>query len=239
VRFPIPLRFRLRKGITRVELKYDASAVTDVPLTQAMSNLFLTCFGSPGTPLTLLTAITTAGEVGLLFPRVFRGMRYLTGVMTRQYIAHGFKLRNHPRAPMCDEFVVRVGSLIAKLASGWGRPVMIVCQLPTGALWRHYDTVPDLARKYVSYSGADTYAPSKTITTSFFDAVVRGGYPFTYVTCGSGSIESCNTEALLAAADEDVSTMIYALNMSVTHPRARKIRAAPTTAEDVEVRPHE
>jgi hypothetical protein len=237
------VRFSLRGkggGIDkRVEIKYDVKAV-EVPLPQAASNLVLSCLGSPGVPYTFLTAVGNAGDVRLIFARSFEGVKFMSGVFTRRYISSGFKLRNHPMTPACDEYVVRVGSMIARLAQSWGNPVMIVCQFPTGVLWRSFEPVPALASKYIKYAGdAGAYMPTKALTERLVVKYLQGGYPLTYADCGSGvDINSCSNELLLVATDQTVSTMIYAVNVAVTHPSARKALGLPTTSE-IEVRAHE
>ena len=236
------MRFSLRRkgGVDkRVEVKYDVKAV-EVPLPQAMSNLMLSCLGSPGVPYSFLTAVGNAGDVRLIFARSFGGVKFLSGVFTRRHISSGFKLRNHPMTPACDEYVVRVGSMIARLAQSWGNPVMIVCQLPTGVLWRSYESVPTLAGKYIKYAGdAGAYMPTKALTERFVAKYLQGGYPLTYADCGSGEdIRSCSNELLLVASDQTVSTMIYAVNVAITHPSARKALGLPATSE-IEVRMHE
>jgi hypothetical protein len=236
------VRFSLRRkgGVDkRVEVKYDVKAV-EVPLPQAVSNLMLSCLGSPGVPYSFLTAVGNAGDVRLIFARSFGCTKFMSGVFTRRYISSGFKLRNHPMTPACDEYVVRVGSVIARLAQSWGNPVMIVCQFPTGVLWRSYEPVPTLASKYIKYAGdAGAYMPTKALTERLVAKYLQGGYPLTYADCGSGEdIRSCSNELLLVASDPTVSTMIYAVNTAITHPSARKALELPTTSE-IEVKAHE
>jgi hypothetical protein len=215
-----------------VELRYSVLLI-DVPAPQALYNLYSSCVGN-GFSLSALSGFVerryrdgSIAPVDVRFSavRYFNGVRFYTGVLSKRYIEGVVRLRAHS-VPVCTEFVKREGDALLSTVLGWGRPLLVVCQYPTRALHRQYESLPELLAKSLGIkqqpAPAEQYLPGLQLVDSLFRKIPEAKYPFTHTECGDGdNVEKCATEAVLVALDEHVATMLYAVNTRSLHPQAR------------------
>jgi hypothetical protein len=238
--------FRRARGFDKsVELKYEV-LLNDVPASQALYNLYMSCI-SAGFSVSLLIGLVekrvkggTAVPVEARFSaiRYFNGVRFYTGIISKSYIEKATKLKAHV-TPACTDFVLCEGYRLLKVVAGWERPLLVVCQYPTKALYKSYEPLPKLLVEKLKIKQSpmvvEQYLPGLPIVDSYFKKIPEAKYPFTHTACSnSGDIDECTSEAILVALDEHVATLLYAVNTHVLHPQART--ASKTITETPEIR---
>jgi hypothetical protein len=236
--------FRRVSGFDRsVELKYDV-LLSDVPASQALYNLYLSCI-SAGFSVSLLIGLVekrvkggTAVPVEARFSaiRYFNGVRFYTGIISKSYIEKAVRLNAHV-TPACTDFVLREGTKLLEVVAGWERPILVICQYPTKALYKSYEPLPRLLVEKLkikrSLTLVEQYLPGLPIVDSYFKKIPEANYPFTHIACSNSNIDECTSEAILVALDEHVATLLYAVNTHTLHPQART--AAKTVAKTPEI----
>jgi hypothetical protein len=248
VRLPGLFRGRSFRGVDKsVTLEYRV-VFSDVPVSQALLNLYSSCLGH-GFPLPLLQSLvesrsgarSTPVETRLSVVRVFNGVRFYTGVVSKAYASELIVLKAHV-APACTEFLVDEGTRLLEVATSWDRPVVAICQYPTRALYRPYEPLPDaIAERLLKLkrpaSPGEHLVPGSRLVEGFFKRVPGASYPFTLSLCaGSDSIETCTSEILAVALDEHIATMLYAVNVKAWHPDARAAGLEPPLTQSLELK---
>jgi len=211
----------------------------ETPASQALVNLYLSCIGAKGFPVSLLrgfverkvrasgTVIAVPVEFRFSAMRVFGGTVFYSGIVSKGYVEKLIKLKAHV-TPACTDFLVKEGNKLVEVACGWERPLLVICQFPTRALYRSYESLVDLlvsVAKY-KYSGSvsEPYLPSKVLVDLLYKKIPEAGYPFNLVACSNSSdVEECSADALLVSLDEYIATLLYAVNTRALHPHARAV----------------
>jgi hypothetical protein len=244
--------FKGFRGVDRsVSLVYSV-VFTDVPASQALLNLYSSCLGG-GFPISLLQSLVESGpgprstpvETRLSVFRVFNGIRFYTGLVSKGYASELIVLKAHV-VPACTEFIIDEGTKLLEVATSWDRPVVVICQYPTRALYRLYEPLPDvivtrlLKLKWPASPG-EHIVPGSRLVEEFFKHVPRASYPFTLSLCASldsasDSIDTCTSEILTVALDEHIATMLYAVNVKAWHPDARVASLEPPSTMDIELK---
>jgi hypothetical protein len=221
------------KGVDKsVTLEYRV-VFADVPASQALLNLYSSCLGY-GLSLSLLQSLvesrygarSTPVETRLSAIRVFNGIRFYTGLVSKSYTMELIVLRAHV-VPACTEFLIDEGTKLLEVATSWDRPVVVICQYPTRVLHRSYEPLPDVVAEMLlklkqPASPGEHLVPGSKLVEEFFKSVPSASYPFTLSLCAdSDSLETCTSEILAVALDEHIATMLYVVNVKAWHPDAR------------------
>ena len=236
-----------RGGDRSVTLEYRV-VFADVAASQALLNLYSSCLGR-GFSLPLLQSlvesrrgsVSTPLETRLSVIRVFNGVRFYTGLVSKAYASELTVLKAHV-VPACTEFLVDEGARLLEVATSWDRPVVAICQYPTRALYRSYEPLPDviavrLLKLKQQVSPGDHLVPGSRLVEEFFKRVPGASYPFTLSLCAnSDSIGECTSEILAVALDEHIATMLYAVNVKTWHPDARVAGLEPPATPRLELK---
>ena len=228
----------LRRGgvFDRVERRRLDVRFVEVSAPRALLNLIGSCFGGLGVPFLLLSmAVERRARYVLL--REFQGSRFQSGVYTRGWLRQGVILRSHV-VMTCTGYVVSLGSLLLERASTWDAPIIIVCQLPTGALYRVFEPPHELLAKALKFKGdGGPYAPSQILLDRLYREVVNVEYPYTYATCTSeNNLEQCSGEMAIISLDDHIATLLYAVNIaSAKHLLTGERR--PITTNEITLKP--
>ncbi len=227
-----------KRGLDKSYVKKYSTVFTETPVSQALFNLYLSCIGQ-GLPVFLVSELLGSKiDVRVSVFRVFSGVKFYTGIISKSYIEKLIKLRAHV-APACTEFLVSKGTELVEVASGWEKPLLVVCQYPTQALHVAYEPLLVFLTKALKYRSKvlEPYLPSKQILDLLFKKIPDAMYPFNLVACsGSEDLEKCVSEALLVAIDEYLATLLYATNMSVSHLYARRTSSALRETPELELK---
>jgi hypothetical protein len=229
-----------------VELKYDV-LLSDVPASQALYNLYLSCI-SAGFSVSLLIGLVekrvkggTAVPVDARFSviRYFNGVRFYTGIISKSYIEKVVRLNAHV-TPACTDFVLSEGARLLEVVAGWERPILVICQYPTKALYKSYEPLPKLLVEKLKIKCSpmlvEQYLPGSPIVDSYFKKIPEAKYPFTHIACSnSDNIDECTSEAILVALDEHVATLLYAVNTHTLHPQARTVTKTMTKTPEIQL----
>ena len=234
------------RGVDKSVVKHYNLELVDTPAPQALLNLYASCIGEKGVPVTFTQFVSVKQVKGSYVPantrvsifRVFRGERFYTGIATKVHLK-AVRLRAHV-SPACTDFLITHGGTLVSVVHGWELPVLFTCQYPTKALYRQYENVYEVAAKLLKFKMPPypvPRLPGSPVVEAVYRAAASAKYPVTISLCGDGGsdVEKCTSEALLLVLDEHVATMLYAVNAKAYHPSARAASTSIPTVGEVEV----